>query len=154
MQTQTDEQAGLKSKAERYRRRVREFVRQHGLVGAMNNTKWRELRGAMDEWENAPAYEIKYLFDEISEAEVEQAIVETTVAIGDWGDEHFYPMFDIEWVKIRKLRSVFRGHLIAPEIVDNSAGIRAILERFSIPYVENEFCFTVYGYLKGYSEPT
>ncbi|OAM30227.1 hypothetical protein A7Q01_08655 [Eikenella sp. NML96-A-049] len=45
--------------------------------------------------ENAPAYEIKYLFDEISEAEVEQAIAETTVAIGDWGHEHFYPMFDI-----------------------------------------------------------
>ena len=114
----------------------------------MNNTKWRELREAMDGWENAPAYEIKYLFDEKSEADVEQAVAETTVAIGDWGYEHFYPMFDIEWVKIRKLRSVFRGHLIAREIVDNSEGIRAILEQFTIPYVENEFCFTVYGYLK------
>ena len=45
-------------------------------------------------------------------------------------------MFDIEWVKIRKLRSVFRGRLIAREVVDNSEGIRAILERFAIPYVE------------------
>ena len=79
---------------------------------------------------------------------MEQAIAETTVAIGDWGHEHFYPMFDIEWVKIRKLRSVFRGRLIAREVVDNSEGIRAILERFAIPYVEGEFCFTVYGYLK------
>lgn len=144
----TDEWAELKSKQERYRRRVREFVQQNRLVGAMNNTKWRELCEAMDEWENAPAYEIKYLFDEISEVEVEQAIAETTVAIGDWGNEHFYSMFDIEWVKIRKLRSVFRGHLIAREIVDNSEGIRAILDRFAIPYVESEFCFTVYGYLK------
>ena len=144
----TDERAERNSKQERYRRRVREFVQQNRLVGAMNNTKWRELREAMDGWENAPAYEIKYLFDEKSEADVEQAVAETTVAIGDWGYEHFYPMFDIEWVKIRKLRSVFRGHLIAREIVDNSEGIRAILERFTIPYVENEFCFTVYGYLK------
>ena len=144
----TDAWTEFNSKQERYHRRVREFVQQNRLVGAMNNTKWRELREAMDEWGNAPAYEIKYLFDEKSEAEVEQAVAETTVAIGDWGDEHFYPMFDIEWVKIRKLRSVFRGHLIAREIVDNSEGIRAILEQFTIPYVENEFCFTVYGYLK------
>ncbi|WP_153705629.1 MULTISPECIES: DUF6678 family protein [Eikenella] len=118
----TDEWAELKSKQERYRRRVREFVQQNRLVGAMNNTKWRELCEAMDEWENAPAYEIKYLFDEISEVEVEQAIAETTVAIGDWGNEHFYSMFDIEWVKIRKLRSVFRGHLIAREIVAGNRG--------------------------------
>ncbi|VDG99955.1 Uncharacterised protein [Helicobacter pametensis] len=46
----TDEWAELKSKQERYRRRVREFVQQNRLVGAMNNTKWRELREAMDEW--------------------------------------------------------------------------------------------------------
>ncbi|MBH5329825.1 hypothetical protein H9Q10_09105 [Eikenella sp. S3360] len=145
---QTDEQA-LKSKEERYRRRVREFVRQNRLAGAMNNTKWRELRGAMDEWENAPAYEIKYLFNDKSEVETEHKIAKLSSSIGDWGYEHFYPMFDIEWVKIEKFRTVFRGHLIAPEIVDNSAGIRAILERFSIPYAESEFCFTVYGYLKG-----
>lgn len=144
----TDAWTEFNSKQERYHRRVREFVQQNRLVGAMNNTKWRELREAMDEWGNAPAYEIKYLFDEKSEAEVEQAIAETTVAIGDWSHGHFCPMFDIEWVKIRKLRSVFRGHLIVREIVDNSEGIRAILERFTIPYVENEFCFTVYGYLK------
>ena len=144
----TDAWTEFNSKQERYHRRVREFVQQNRLVGAMNNTKWRELREAMDEWGNAPAYEIKYLFDEKSEAEVEQAIAETTVAIGDWSHGHFCPMFDIEWVKIRKLRSVFRGHLIAREIVDNSEGIRAILEQFTIPYVENEFCFTVYGYLK------
>ena len=144
----TDAWTEFNSKQERDHRRVREFVQQNRLVGAMNNTKWQELREAMDEWGNAPAYEIKYLFDEKSEAEVEQAVAETTVAIGDWGYEHFYPMFDIEWVKIRKLRSVFRGHLIAREIVDNSEGIRAILEQFTIPYVENEFCFTVYGYLK------
>ena len=144
----TDAWTEFNSKQERYHRRVREFVQQNRLVGAMNNTKWRELREAMDEWGNAPAYEIKYLFDEKSEADVEQAVAETTVAIGDWGYEHFYPMFDIEWVKIRKLRSVFRGRLIAREVVDNSEGIRAILERFAIPYVEGEFCFTVYGYLK------
>jgi len=144
----TDAWTEFNSKQERYHRRVREFVQQNRLVGAMNNTKWRELREAMDEWGNAPAYEIKYLFNEISEADVEQAVAETTMAIGDWGYGHFYPMFDIEWVKIRKLRSVFRGHLIVREIVDNSEGIRAILERFTIPYVENEFCFTVYGYLK------
>ena len=148
MVMQTDERTERNSKQERYRRRVREFVQQNRLVGAMNNTKWWELREAMDGWENSPAYEIKYLFNEISEAEVEQSIAETTVAIGDWSHGHFCPMFDIEWVKIRKLRSVFRGRLIAREVVDNSEGIRAILERFAIPYVEGEFCFTVYGYLK------
>ncbi len=145
---QSGEQAEWERKQAHYRRRVREFVQQHRLAGAMNNTKWRELRGAMEEWENAPAYEIKYLFDEVSEAEIERKIARITVAAGDWGQEHFYPYFDIEWVKIEKFRSVFRGHLIAREIVDNSAGIRAVLERFGIPYVEGEYCFTVYGYLK------
>ena len=65
MVMQTDERTERNSKQERYRRRVREFVQQNRLVGAMNNTKWWELREAMDGWENSPAYEIKYLFNEI-----------------------------------------------------------------------------------------
>ena len=46
----TDAWTEFNSKQERYHRRVREFVQQNRLVGAMNNTKWRELREAMDEW--------------------------------------------------------------------------------------------------------
>ncbi|MDO4230211.1 MAG: hypothetical protein Q4C98_10375 [Capnocytophaga sp.] len=131
----------------KYRQKVLEYIQKEQLVSFMNKTKWEELRSAMYAMEISPSYRIKYLFSADNEQDIEKIINENiSYGVGVWGEEQFYNYFDIEWVKIEKLREEPQGRLIAPQILDYSQEIRAVLEKFHIPYEEHERFFTIYGY--------
>ncbi len=52
----------------------------------------------------------------------------------------------IEWMKIRPRYLKHRGKLLPPELVDASAEFEEILDKYHIPYEEENGTYCIYGY--------
>lgn len=52
----------------------------------------------------------------------------------------------IEWMKIRPRYLKHRGKLIPPELVDASTEFEGILDKYHIPYEEQNGTYCIYGY--------
>lgn len=124
------------------RRRVREAAARRGLASFMNDTKWRELRRAvLDELPFPPMFQLQGMLG----ARVEPHPPEWLHFHGDWAHA-MEPFWNIEWIQVRPRYAHGRGALLEPEIEDCSDALRAILERFGVPYVERDGDFWIYGY--------
>lgn len=128
-----------------WRKKVAETVSQKGMYSAMNDTKWLELQKAVYSLPFLPPFVLKCVTGDDPDVEPEDA----PRWLGDWSDyweEGLPPFFDIEWMKVRPRHGQYRGRLIADEIMDETDEFIAILERFAIPYDNDNGTITIYGY--------
>lgn len=112
------------------RNRVRAAVRARGLVSAMNDTKWRELVGAVGTLPFPPPYQLKTVLEAAPVPARFDADVDYE---GDWG-EPLWPYFAVEWIRVRPRVLRFRGRLAPPVVHDISAEFDALLRGTGVPY--------------------
>ena len=144
MQHMIDEiEAGKYNHKKTLKDKIRETIQNRQLSSFMNNTKWRELIGAISDIKALP---IKY-----------KTIFENYCPQDFWtlaGDEFFLSMDKalIEWFKISCTieKQEYLGQLLMPKmsVVSVRAEVESILKRFSINYVydENDNSLVIYGY--------
>jgi hypothetical protein len=65
-----------------------------------------------------------------------------------WNGERLLPFFGVEWICVRPRYIKRRGKLIDDEIFDVTLEFIAILNNFSIPYIEKDGAYYIYGYTK------
>ena len=126
---------------------VLKLVTQRGLASVMNDTKWIALKKAVEQLPFPPPYIVKCITDENDS--FAESLSSAPRYVGDWSyyyEEGMPPFFDIEWIKARPQRGVYRGGLIADEILDETAEFVAILKQHNIPFDEEDGIFTIYGY--------
>ena len=111
----------------------------------MNNTKWKELKNAVDDLPFPPPYVLKNVFEE---EENVPKFDEDVSYLGDWSNEAFNwgDYFAIEWIKVRPRYKKHRGRLVPDEIVDETEEFLCILKKFNIPFEEQDGVYTIYGY--------
>ena len=145
---------------EQYKERLQEFdnfkghkeqvagiIEQKGLFLVMNDTKWLELQKAIDTLPFPPPFILKMVTD-MDNHSVEH-LEDAPRCLGDWSsfwEEGLPPFFGIEWVKVRPRRGIYQGRLIADKIIDETAEFIKILEKYSIPYENENGTITIYGY--------
>lgn len=114
------------------------------LSAAMNDTKWLELQQAVAALPFPPAYVVKLLTEDGV-----PTLDHAPTYWGNWGlyyEEGLPPFFNIEWMQVAPRYSKHRGSLVADEVIDASAAFEAVLQRYGIPYEEENGIFTIYGY--------
>lgn len=125
-------------------KKVISLVEQKNMFSIMNNTKWRELQKSVQKLPFPPPYIMKLITDKNEP----QSFDKDVWYIGDWNDEVLFPFFNIEWIKVRPRYVKHRGQLIDDEIIDETELFIEILEKYSIPYEEENGTFLIYGYKK------
>ncbi|KGK81142.1 hypothetical protein DP68_18510 [Clostridium sp. HMP27] len=126
------------------KRKVISIVEQKSMTSIMNNTKWFELQSSVMKLPFLPPYEIKYVTDIYEPEQFDKDVCYT----GNWDDELLLPFFNIEWVKVRPRYIKNRGLLVDGEIVDETERFIDILEKYCIPYEEENGAVIIYGYRK------
>lgn len=137
---------------EKNRKQIMSIIETKGLCSIMNNTKWKELKKGIAELPFCPPYVIKRVDEE--ELPYHQ-FDEEVFYQGDWGlylenylggDMYATPFYAVEWIKVRPHYKKHRGRLIPDEIIDETEAFLSILERYNIPYEEDNGTYTIYGY--------
>ena len=123
--------------------RVMRKVAERQLCSMMNDTKWKELQGAMATLPFPPPYQIKFVCEETATPSTFDADV---TFWGDWGNECLLPFYGIEWILVRPRYARHRGKLVSDEIVDETQEFVSVLAKFSIPYMEKDGAYIIYGY--------
>lgn len=134
---------------DKQKKKVLNIIQERNLFGLMNHTKWRELQNAMTQEMSFPP---PYVLKSINETESElHEFKEDVTWIGDWGDEAMCwgDYYLIEWIKIRPRYLEHQGKLIPKKVIDETEQLNFILEKYSIPYEEDNGVYIIYGYKKG-----
>jgi hypothetical protein len=128
-------------------KKIGALLTERGLASHMNDTKWRELGAAIAELPFPPAYQVKTL----DEAEPYPPAMEPAPTYwGDWGRTYEAALgVHIEWVKVAPRYKRVTGRLLEPVIDDCSGGLRVLLMRLRMPFVESDGFFTIYGHASG-----
>lgn len=129
------------------KQKVSAIVSARQLTPIMNDTKWLELQGAINGLPFPPPYIVKCITDknDFSIGKLD----EVPNYIGDWSsyyEEGLPPFFNIEWIKVCPRYGKHRGHLLDKEILDETSQFTCILEKYFIPYEEQDNMFIIYGY--------
>lgn len=132
----------FKDKLKKLKEKVMLIVTQNHMCSIMNNTKWRELQNAIDDLPFPPPYELKYITDKVEPIPFNKDVTYW----GDWTDEPLTPFFRIEWVKVRPRYLKYKGRLIKHELIDETEEFVSILQKYSIPYDEEDGTYIIYGY--------
>ena len=131
----------------RQKQRVRDILAQRSLGSYMNDTKWRELCLGMRALAFPPAYQSKSVFEDLP------CPVDLPYApgyVGDWACTPEASLgLHIEWLRIAPRYRQHRGRLIAPEILDCSKEVLALLSRLGLPVVEQGGFFVLLGHGSG-----
>ncbi len=125
-----------------YRQHIRRIVEERGLTGLANDTKWRELREAMLEFEGPPHWraEPRFRFKTIDEPWV-----------GSWDSSwlthHPYDFLAVEWLDVELLVRQHVGALVPPQVVrDDSAWVEPLLERIGFDRARGRGFVRLFGY--------
>jgi hypothetical protein len=117
------------------REKLRRIIRQRGLGGLANDTKWNELIEAMrarTEWR--PSYRCKCIDGPPS----------------PWDAEWFYhlpfPLLSVEWLDIYYLQEVREHPLLPSRVVDHSAWIEPLLRDIGLDYRKGDAMIRIFGY--------
>lgn len=124
--------------------RVMKTVAERNLVSVMNDTKWRELQGAViNTLLFPPPYQAKYLLEDRLYPE------EFETDVSYWGDwiEGIVPFYSVEWIRIRPRYLKHRGRLVSPEVIDITDDLVKLLKELSIPYRLENDTYIIYGYV-------
>jgi len=103
--------------------KCRQKAAAEGLASLMNDTKWEEIRVAMYNLKNKPAWRTRDLLNGY---------------LSHWDSEWLYHLMDfcsIEWLEIK------------PKDCDRET-VRAALHDIGAPFEESDTCFRVIGYKK------
>jgi len=131
----------------RQKQRVRDILTQRSLGSYLNDTKWRELCLAMRALALPPAYQRKSVLEDLP---CPVQFPHAPDYIGDWACTPEASLgLHIEWVKIAPRYRQHRGRLIAPEIVDCSDDVRALLRSLGLPVVEQDGFFLLLAHASG-----
>lgn len=131
----------------KYKRKVMQLVESRNMVSCMNTTKWNEFRDAvLEEMPFSPPFIIKDIFEEDKDKLYFSHFQKDVNYLGDWDYVYFYPFVGIEWIKVRPRYIKFRGNLIEGDIMDATNKFIEILNKYTIPYVEEDGLFTIWGY--------
>jgi hypothetical protein len=126
------------------KQQTRAEVARRGLVSLMNDTKWHELRGAVQtELPFAPPYQLKVVLNPHPQPEQFDTDVNY---LGDWSDECLVPFYEIEWIQIRPRYLRHRGRLLAAEVLSVESELLAILHRYDVPYRHDKGSIWIFGY--------
>jgi hypothetical protein len=124
---------------DRHKQKVRAELTRRGLGSLMNDTKWRELLAAIDKLPFPPPYERK---DVLHPAEP----FDTDVWYhGDW-TEGIYPLYSIEWVRIRPRYLKHVGQLLPKVVVSCEKELEQALQSLGQPYEKTNDSIWIYGY--------
>lgn len=98
------------------KKKVMYLIEQRKMSSIMNNTKWRELQKAVRKLRFPPPYQLKFITDNNDPKPFDKDVW----YLGNWNDEVLYPLFNIEWIKVRPRYIKNIGCLIDGEIVDET----------------------------------
>jgi hypothetical protein len=138
---------------EKYKQKTMDAIQSRGLCSIMNNTKWRELKKSVMALPFPPPFIEKTVLEE--ETEYHKRLNSDVYGSDNWGsenddylgdDELAIPFWAIEWVKIRPRYKEHRGRLIPPEIIDETEEFIAVLNKYNIPFVEDNGAYIIYSY--------
>ena len=131
----------------RQKQRVRDILAQRSLGSYMNDTKWRELCLGMRALAFPPAYQSKSVFEDLP---CPVNLPHAPDYIGDWACTPEASLgLHIEWLRIAPRYSQHRGRLVAPDIVDCSDEVLALMSRLCLPFVEQDGFFMLLGHGSG-----
>jgi hypothetical protein len=132
---------------DKQKQHVRDVLAQRGLGSYMNDTKWRELCLGMRALVFPPAYQTKSVFEDLP---YPVDLPHAPDYLGDWACTPEASLgLHIEWVRIAPRYRRHRGRLIAPEILDCSTELLALLSRLRLPVVEQGGFFTLVAHASG-----
>jgi hypothetical protein len=126
---------------------VNSIIIQRGFASFMNDTKWLTLQEAIKTLPFPPPY-IEKIVDHEDHDEAFN-LSDAPRYVGDWSpfyEEGLPLFFEIEWMKIIPRHAVYRGNLVAPNIIDETEELRQLLIEHSIPHEEENGIFTIIGY--------
>jgi hypothetical protein len=121
---------------------IKNELARRGLGSVMNDTKWRELLAEMSKLSFPPPYQRK----DVLHAEPEPCSFDSDVScLGDYV-EGIYPLFSIEWIRIRPRYLKHVAQLLPKAIIDCEAELEAALQSLGQPYVKTDDSIWIYGY--------
>lgn len=127
--------------------KVREIVARKNLLPQMNDAQWIALQSGIDALSFPSAFIERRVID--PDDMDHGNLADAPTYYGDWSsywEEGLPPFFMIEWLKVRPRYAQHRGRLIAPKILDETDGFKALLDHHHIPYSYDDGTFTIYGY--------
>ena len=121
---------------------VKNELTRRGLGSYMNDTKWQELLAEISKLSFPPSYQRK----DVLHVEPEPCNFDSDDS--SWGDyeEGIYPLFSIEWIRIRPRYLKHVAHLLPNAIVDCEAELEAALQSLGQLYVKTDDSIWIYGY--------
>lgn len=127
---------------DKHKDQVRAAAAKRGLVSCMNDTKWRELLAEIGKLPFPPPYQRK----DVLHDDPEPARFDADVSYhGDW-EEGIFPLFSIEWIRIRPRYLVHVGRRLPERLVDCEAELERALQALGQAYGKADGSIRVYGY--------
>ena len=121
-------------------------VERRVLTSYMNDTRWRELREAVETLSFPPVFQRQ---DVVGPREALWASDQMS-CLGDWSHEGLEPFFMIEWIRVVPKLWAEQGQLIPmKQVGDCTVELREALDRLRLPYREDGRGFWIYGYAPG-----
>ena len=121
-------------------------VERRVLTSYMNDTRWRELREAVETLSFPPVFQRQ---DVVGPREALWASDQMS-CLGDWSHEGLEPFFMIEWIRVVPKLWAEQGRLLPmKQVGDCTVELREALDRLRLPYREDGRGFWIYGYAPG-----
>lgn len=124
--------------------KILKVISEKQMHSVMNNTKWMELQRAVKTLPFPPPYQMKYVDMETLYPET---FTKNIWYWGDWSNEALIPFYAIEWVRVQPI--IYKKHtgmLTTDEIIDETKEFVLVLNKYSIPYEEENGTYIIYGY--------
>ncbi|WP_256080405.1 DUF6678 family protein [Massilia sp. YIM B04103] len=126
----------------KHKLQVKAELSKRGLGSVMNDTKWRELLAGIDDLPFPPPYQRK---DVLSSEASPESFDEDVWYQGDW-NEGIFPLFSIEWIRIRPRYLRHEGRLLPKSVIDCGVQLEQLLQSLKQPYEKFDDSFWIYGY--------
>ena len=121
-------------------------VERRDLTSYMNDTRWRELRDAVETLPFPPVFQRQDVLGPREPLWVSDQMS----CLGDWSHEGLEPFFMIEWIRVVPKLWAEQGRLIPmKQVGDCTVELREALDRLRLPYREDGRGFWIYGYAPG-----
>ena len=126
----------------KHKLKVKAELTRRGLGSLMNDTKWRALIAGIDKLPFPPPYQRK----DVLLADPEPSVFDSDVSYhGDWQDG-LYPLFSVEWIRIRPRHLQHIAHLLPEAVVDCETELEQVLRSLGQHYEKIGDCIWIYAY--------
>ena len=124
--------------------KLTKYIYKNGYSALLNNTKWKEIVTVLENIEKYnPRVYIKYIYE--TEIGNKNKISHHSV----WWSEVECEGFEyIEYLEINPIKEIYIGRLVESRKEDFSKIIQNGLDKYTIPYENDNGIFKIYGYRK------